>query len=82
MSRRGLLAIILVSVGLAAGVAVCGIALDHHPQGEFRDNLTGMIDWPYLLALGGASAIVAAVAVLPIAAILALAVRRWLRPTS
>lgn len=82
MTMRGLLATILATVGLGVGVIVCGIALDHNPQGEFRDNLTGTIDWLHLLSLGGASAVAAAVAASPVAALIVVGVKRWLRPTS
>jgi hypothetical protein len=59
-----------VIVGLAVGGAMCAIALDHNPQGEFRNTLSGAIDWPYLLLLGGGWAVPTSLAVFPIAALL------------
>lgn len=59
-----------VIVGLAVGGAMCTIALDHNPQGEFRNIDSGAIEWPHLLMLGVVWAAPTAFAVFPIAAIL------------
>jgi hypothetical protein len=57
-------------VGLAVGGAMCAIALDHNPQGEFRSIESGAIDWPHLLMLGGVWAVPTALAAFPIIAII------------
>ena len=68
MKKLGLCGLASLAVGLIAGLVICGIALDHNPQGVFRITLTGVIDWPYLLALRGAwAAVTAMVAFVPLA---------------
>lgn len=64
------------ALGLVAGVLICGIALDHNPQGEFRDTVTGVIDWPYLLILGACWAVATAVVAFVPVALVSLFLRR------
>ena len=67
MKRLAWTVLVSVALGLIAGFLICGIALEHNPQGEFRDTFTSVIDWPYLLTLGGLTAMVgAATAIVPV----------------
>ena len=80
MKRLGWCALASVAFGLPVGVTICMIALDHNPQGEFRDTVTGVIDWPYLLSLGACWAAATAVIVFVPVALVSLFFRR--RPAS
>lgn len=57
-----------IVVGVCAGILVCGMALDHNPQGEFADYETGA----YTADLYRLFAVRAMVVGVPIAAFLAL----------
>lgn len=76
MGRVGWWVSAVVAIGVAVGVAMCAIALDHNPQGEFRDPATGQIDWPYLIVLGASWAAAVAAALAALVSIVGLAWRR------
>lgn len=40
--------IVSMGVGLSLGIWMCVVALDHNPQGEFRDLQTGAVHWDSL----------------------------------